>query len=110
MIGGCPDTYLGSPSPPSVETLTLEYNARSAQSIKMTKIIDDKSQYCVPFILDRLCLHESKHKDKHESEIPPLFLGINGVQGAGKTVLVRLPTHQTDNFTLHNESNPNQTK
>ncbi|BDD58215.1 hypothetical protein MAP00_003512 [Monascus purpureus] len=54
----------------------------------MTKIIDDKSQYCIPFILDRLCLHESKHKGKHESEIPPLFLGINGVQGAGKTVLV----------------------
>ena len=53
----------------------------------MAGIIDDKSQTCIAFILERLRIHESKHQ--HSPCVPPFFLGLNGVQGAGKTVLVR---------------------
>ncbi|KAL9112960.1 MAG: hypothetical protein Q9227_002825 [Pyrenula ochraceoflavens] len=52
----------------------------------MPNIVDDKSQYCIPFILDRLEVHRRKHGA--EEDPPPFFLGLNGVQGAGKTVLV----------------------
>lgn len=43
-----------------------------------TEIFDDKSAHVVPFILDQLSAQGS---DK------PFFIGLNGVQGAGKTVL-----------------------
>jgi D-glycerate 3-kinase len=51
----------------------------------MPEIIDDKSQYCIPFLLERLRVHTERHRGK---STPPFFLGLNGVQGAGKTVLV----------------------
>ncbi|CAI7649663.1 unnamed protein product [Penicillium bialowiezense] len=50
----------------------------------MPEIVDDKSQHCIPFLLDRLRLHT----DRHRGNTPPFFIGLNGVQGAGKTVLV----------------------
>ncbi|KAI2703632.1 hypothetical protein CBS147332_7618 [Penicillium roqueforti] len=52
----------------------------------MPEIVDDKSQYCIPFILDRLRVHTERHRSN--PSIPPFFIGLNGVQGAGKTVLV----------------------
>ncbi|KAJ9263898.1 hypothetical protein DTO212C5_7430 [Paecilomyces variotii] len=52
----------------------------------MPEIVDDKSQHCIPFILERLKVHQARHKD--DPDAPPFFLGLNGVQGAGKTVLV----------------------
>jgi D-glycerate 3-kinase len=45
-------------------------------------IIDDKSPHCIPFILRQLRIHQSQHPDT------PFFIGLNGVQGAGKTTLV----------------------
>ncbi|KAJ5810368.1 uncharacterized protein N7503_002586 [Penicillium pulvis] len=48
-------------------------------------IIDDKSQHCIPFLLERLRVHSARYGD---GNTPPFFLGLNGVQGAGKTVLV----------------------
>ncbi|KAJ5770832.1 uncharacterized protein N7511_002883 [Penicillium nucicola] len=48
-------------------------------------IIDDKSQHCIPFLLDRLRVHTERHRG---TATPPFFIGLNGVQGAGKTVLV----------------------
>lgn len=45
-------------------------------------IIDDKSPHCIPFILNRLKIHQTQYGDK------PFFIGLNGVQGAGKTTLV----------------------
>lgn len=45
-------------------------------------IIDDKSPICIPFILSRLREHQSCKPDT------PFFIGLNGVQGAGKTTLV----------------------
>ncbi|KAL1954429.1 hypothetical protein VTO42DRAFT_1199 [Malbranchea cinnamomea] len=53
----------------------------------MAEVIDDKnSQYCIPFILERLEIHKARHAGNPNP--PPFFLGLNGVQGAGKTVLV----------------------
>ncbi|KAL1999853.1 hypothetical protein VTN02DRAFT_3883 [Thermoascus thermophilus] len=52
----------------------------------MPDITDDKSQYCIPFLLERLQAHQARHAS--DPNAPPFFLGLNGVQGAGKTVLV----------------------
>ncbi|TAQ90267.1 hypothetical protein B7494_g1420 [Chlorociboria aeruginascens] len=41
-------------------------------------IIDDKTPHCIPFILSHLSLRPNK----------PLFIGLNGIQGSGKTTLV----------------------
>lgn len=53
----------------------------------MPDIVDDKSEHCIPFILDRLRIHREHYEAKGETA-PPFFLGLNGVQGAGKTTLV----------------------
>lgn len=52
----------------------------------MSAIIDDKSEHCIPFILDRIKAHRALHGENAR----PFFLGLNGVQGAGKTTLVRM--------------------
>ncbi|OAX77707.1 hypothetical protein ACJ72_07993, partial [Emergomyces africanus] len=51
----------------------------------MAEILDDKSQYCIPFLLDQLETHKRKHAG--DTSPPPFFVGLNGIQGAGKTVL-----------------------
>jgi D-glycerate 3-kinase len=53
-----------------------------AESQSKPQITDDKSPLCIPFILRRLEIHRAQHPDK------PFFIGLNGVQGAGKTTLV----------------------
>lgn len=50
-------------------------------------IVDDKSQHCIPFLLERLRIHKEQ-RSTPDGNTPPFFLGLNGVQGAGKTVLV----------------------
>lgn len=55
----------------------------------MPQIIDDKSPHVIPFLLSLL----DSHKKLHPTNTPPFFIGLNGVQGAGKTVLVILPNH-----------------
>jgi len=52
----------------------------------MTEIRDDKAQYVVPFILALVSQHQSQHGKSPSS--PPFFVGLNGVQGSGKSVLV----------------------
>jgi len=52
----------------------------------MSDIQDDKAPHVVPFILERLAHHQRRYSS--DSNPPPFFLGLNGVQGAGKTVLV----------------------
>ena len=54
----------------------------------MPEIFDDKSKYCIPFLLGHLKHHQERHAGK--TDAPPFFLGLNGVQGSGKTVLVSL--------------------
>ena len=57
-------------------------NADPANEPVKLQIIDDKSPVCIPFILSRLKAHQCQHPNK------PFFIGLNGVQGAGKTTLV----------------------
>jgi len=54
----------------------------------MPDMIDDKSEHCVPFILEHIRLHREQYSADGETP-PPFFIGLNGVQGAGKTTLVR---------------------
>jgi D-glycerate 3-kinase len=58
----------------------------------MSKIFDDKTPVVLPFILSHLSSHPSNH---------PFFIGLNGVQGAGKTVLVS-SLHKTLSSPPHN--------
>lgn len=48
---------------------------------------ETKASYCVPFIQEVLEELGKDRKDKAERQ-PPLFIGINGIQGCGKTTLV----------------------
>ncbi|KAA6415143.1 MAG: hypothetical protein FRX48_01895 [Lasallia pustulata] len=57
----------------------------------MSRVVDDKSEHCIPFILERLRLHRKKYAD--DQHAPPFFLGLNGLQGAGKTTLVSTLSH-----------------
>lgn len=52
----------------------------------MPEVRDDKAPHVVPFILSLLSQHQKIHSTS--SNPPPFFIGLNGVQGAGKSVLV----------------------
>jgi D-glycerate 3-kinase len=54
----------------------------------MPEIQDDKAQHVVPFVLHLLSAYQQQHSKT--SNPPPFFIGLNGVQGAGKTVLVNI--------------------
>ncbi|KAI1470655.1 P-loop containing nucleoside triphosphate hydrolase protein [Daldinia caldariorum] len=56
-----------------------------------TEIIDDKSPICIPFILERY-----KHY-RASNPIRPFIIGLNGVQGAGKTTLVKALAWELEN-------------
>jgi D-glycerate 3-kinase len=53
----------------------------AAKNTTIDPIIDDKSPICIPFILSRLQLPKAAGK--------PFIIGLNGVQGVGKTTLVK---------------------
>ena len=53
------------------------------QRIDAPEIVDDKSGHCVPFIID--CISK---KSSRVAEQSPIFIGVNGAQGSGKTTLV----------------------
>lgn len=50
-----------------------------------TRMLDDKSPICIPFILSRL----AAHRERQAGRSLPFVVGLNGVQGVGKTTLVR---------------------
>lgn len=52
-------------------------------AVAAAPIVDDKSPICIPFILERLAQHRTDCPAK------PFIIGLNGVQGVGKTTLVR---------------------
>jgi D-glycerate 3-kinase len=60
-----------------------DYTDPTANTIMpTTELFDDKSPIVLPFVLDHLSAHEKANTKT------PFFIGLNGVQGAGKTVLV----------------------
>ncbi|KAK0712236.1 P-loop containing nucleoside triphosphate hydrolase protein [Apiosordaria backusii] len=50
-----------------------------------SRIVDDKSPICIPFILSRI----ETYQKQHPNTTRPFIIGLNGVQGVGKTTLVR---------------------
>lgn len=66
-----------------VRSCTLLQSPQLHLEKMLTTFVDDKSPHCIPFILSRLHIHQSHAPDA------PFFIGLNGVQGAGKTTLVR---------------------
>jgi D-glycerate 3-kinase len=65
-------------APPEYDSLINPTSTTSAPP----QIIDDKSPHCIPFILSRLHTYQSSNPSR------PFIIGLNGVQGAGKTTLV----------------------
>lgn len=59
---------------------------------------DDKSPICIPFILDHLSRHHQSHPDLPR---PPLIIGLNGIQGVGKTTLVAALTLALEKHGAH---------
>lgn len=43
--------------------------------------------HCIPFIMKNLHLHRLKYSSSGRAA-PPFFVGVNGMQGVGKTTLV----------------------
>jgi hypothetical protein len=56
-------------------------------------IVDDKSKHCIKFIDERYKLHHSEFGDQR-----PFFIGLNGIQGAGKTTLVETLAARKETF------------
>ncbi|ETS83332.1 hypothetical protein PFICI_05208 [Pestalotiopsis fici W106-1] len=62
-------------------------------SHRVSEFVDDKSPICIPFILDRLHEHQAANKGNGYGIAAggerPFIIGLNGVQGVGKTTLVQ---------------------
>ena len=56
----------------------------------MAELSDDKSEHCLQLIFEQL--GACKEQQVKANNIKPLFVGINGAQGIGKTSLVRYLT------------------
>lgn len=55
-----------------------------------SRVVDDKSPKCIPFILERLKAHQARQSASGgSSPAKPFIIGLNGVQGVGKTTLVK---------------------
>lgn len=51
----------------------------------MANIIDDKTEHCIPFILKA---YQEHLVHRFQNKGAPLFVGVNGVQGSGKTTVM----------------------
>jgi D-glycerate 3-kinase len=78
-----------SAEPNSAQTNSAEITSAEPATSATTSttprpvIIDDKSPHCIPFIISHLATHLSSSASKE-----PFFIGLNGIQGSGKTTLV----------------------
>ena len=59
----------------------------AGQRFNMSGVAEDRSDHCVRFILD--CMSKNSSDNAYHS---PIFIGVNGVQGIGKSHLVRPST------------------
>ena len=59
----------------------------AGQRFNMSGVTEDRSDHCVRFILD--CMSKNSSGNAYQS---PIFIGVNGVQGIGKSHLVRPST------------------
>lgn len=82
---------VGPRFPPASTRYTSKRECVQLASVRrnpdMPEVVDDKSQHCIPFILEHIKQHRERYEQKRQT-VPPFFLGLNGVQGAGKTTLV----------------------
>jgi D-glycerate 3-kinase len=64
-----------------------------------SRVVDDKSPRCIPFILSRLASHRAAYGTHDSTTQParPFVIGLNGVQGVGKTTLVRALAETLEN-------------
>ena len=60
---------------------------RSSEVTVSASVMNDQFCLSLNFILHHLRFHQEKWTAKNDR--PPLFVGLNGVQGAGKSFLVR---------------------
>lgn len=67
----------------------IRMEAINREYIDMPEVVDDKSAHCVSFIVDHMSKRSSD--DAHQ---PPLFIGVNGPQGSGKSTLVSVIDRQ----------------
>lgn len=70
----------------TVQSVRIDDESQDDDNI-MSDILDDKSEHCVPFIIEQIKAHQAKYRLAGQ-DAPPFFIGLNGVQGAGKTTLV----------------------
>lgn len=56
----------------------------------MSEVVDDKSDCCILFILD--CISKKSSTNTYRS---PVFIGVNGAQGSGKSTLVSTYGYQS---------------
>lgn len=61
---------------------------------------EDTETHCIPFIIKNLLLHRLKYSSSGRAA-PPLFVGVNGMQGVGKTTLVSLFTSRSQFIAPH---------
>jgi D-glycerate 3-kinase len=75
------------PTPDADDQLGQHSETNACKSIMTTlslpQLIDDKSPICISFILERLKERTATTRSK------PFIIGLNGVQGVGKTTLVK---------------------
>ncbi|KAI9774630.1 MAG: hypothetical protein M1840_002879 [Geoglossum simile] len=61
--------------------------ASTTPSVSMPEPVYTNPAHCISFVLEQLQLHRQQ-KRRAGADPPPFFLGVNGVQGVGKTTLV----------------------
>ncbi|KAK3491777.1 P-loop containing nucleoside triphosphate hydrolase protein [Neurospora crassa] len=71
----------------STSTSTSSSSGVNPTPSPLSRIIDDKSPLCIPFILSKIAEYNALHAN--EANPRPFIIGLNGVQGVGKTTLVK---------------------
>lgn len=69
-------------------TVNLQVTLKNSNFLINYKMEYEEADFhCIPFIMKNLHLHRLKHSSSGRAA-PPFFVGVNGMQGVGKTTLV----------------------